>query len=80
MFNLYKLTFSLLYKLQIEANFFYYLVENFKHITMERFTIDEFRAPYLDEDACLQKLFKLRFSGLICPKCENDKSIFSGKA
>ncbi len=47
---------------------------------MERFTIDEFRAPYLDEDACLQKLFKLRFSGLICPKCENDKSIFSGKA
>ncbi len=40
---------------------------------MKRFTIDDFRERYPDEDACLDKLFQLRFKGLVCPKCENDK-------
>lgn len=40
---------------------------------IRRFTIDEFRATYPDEDACLDKIFKLRFTNLVCPKCESDK-------
>src|SRR5262245_6193508 len=40
---------------------------------MKRFTITQFRAMYPDDDACLDKLFELRFSNLICPKCESDK-------
>ncbi len=40
---------------------------------MKRFTIDEFKAAYPDNDACLDKLFQLRFANLVCPRCENDK-------
>jgi transposase len=40
---------------------------------MKRFTITEFRAMYPDNDACLDKLFKLRYTNLVCPKCDNDK-------
>jgi len=40
---------------------------------MKRYTIDEFRAEYPDNDACLHKLFELRFKGLVCPKCESVK-------
>lgn len=40
---------------------------------MKRFTITEFRERYPDNDACLDKLFQLRYRNLICPKCENDK-------
>jgi transposase len=40
---------------------------------MEKFTITEFRAAYPNDDACLDKIFKLRFTNLVCPKCENDK-------
>jgi len=40
---------------------------------MKRFTITEFRAMYPNDDACLDKIFKLRFGNLICPKCESDK-------
>src|SRR5215813_3724767 len=39
----------------------------------KRYTIDQFRKDYPDEDACLHKLFTLRFENLVCPKCENDK-------
>jgi transposase len=39
----------------------------------KRYTIDEFRKDYPDNDACLHKLFTLRFTGLICPKCDGDK-------
>lgn len=39
---------------------------------IRRFTIDEFREMYPDEDACLNKIFELRFTNLICPKCESD--------
>jgi len=40
---------------------------------MNKYTINQFRADYPNNDACLDKLFKLRFTGLACPKCENDK-------
>jgi len=40
---------------------------------MKKFTIKEFRERYPDDDACLDKIFQLRFSNLVCPKCENDK-------
>lgn len=40
---------------------------------MRKFTITQFRAAYADDDACLDKLFKVRYSNLVCPKCESDK-------
>lgn len=40
---------------------------------MNKFTINQFREMYPDNDACLDKIFQLRFTNLICPKCENDK-------
>jgi transposase-like protein len=40
---------------------------------IKRFTINEFRAAYPDNDACLDKLFQLRYRNLVCPKCESDK-------
>jgi Zn ribbon nucleic-acid-binding protein/transposase-like protein len=40
---------------------------------IKRFTIDEFRSAYPNDDACLDKLFQLRFGDLsICPKCQKD--------
>lgn len=38
-----------------------------------KYTITEFRADYPNDDACLDKIFKLRYSNLICPKCDGDK-------
>ncbi len=40
---------------------------------MKKFTITEFRAAYPDNDACLDKIFQLRYNGLVCPKCEGTK-------
>jgi len=40
---------------------------------MNKFTITQFRERYPDNDACLDRIFQLRFSKLICPKCESDK-------
>lgn len=40
---------------------------------MKKYTLKEFQANYPDDDICLEKLFQLRFTGLICPKCESDK-------
>jgi transposase len=40
---------------------------------IKRFTIKEFREAYPNDDACLDKIFQLRYSNLICPKCENDQ-------
>jgi transposase-like protein len=42
-------------------------------MAIKRFTINEFRTLYPDNDACLDKLFQLRYRNLICPKCESDK-------
>jgi transposase len=41
---------------------------------MNKFTITQFRAAYPDNDACLNKLFELRYRNLICPVCESDKA------
>jgi len=40
---------------------------------MQKYTINEFRNAYPDNDSCLDKLFKLRYSNLVCPKCDSDK-------
>ncbi len=40
---------------------------------MNKFTITQFRAAYPNEDACLDKIFQLRYNNLVCPKCESDK-------
>lgn len=45
----------------------------FASMGIKRFTIKEFREAYPNDDACLAKIFKLRFTNLVCPKCENDK-------
>ena len=39
----------------------------------KRYTIDQFRTYYPDNDACLDKLFQLMYNNLICPKCDSDK-------
>jgi predicted RNA-binding Zn-ribbon protein involved in translation (DUF1610 family) len=39
---------------------------------MKKLTHEQFRLQYPNEDACLDKIFQLRFNGLICPKCESD--------
>lgn len=45
-----------------------------------RYTITEFRNDYPDNDACLHKLFSLRYSNLICPKCDGQKEFTKVKA
>jgi transposase len=40
---------------------------------MQKFTITQFRAAYPDNDACLDRLFQLRYKNLVCPSCEGDK-------
>ena len=40
---------------------------------MKKFTITEFRETYPNEDACLDKLFNLRFKDCPCPKCNSTK-------
>ncbi len=40
---------------------------------MAKLTINEFRLMYPNEDACLDKLFELRFKNLVCPVCEGIK-------
>jgi transposase len=40
---------------------------------MNKYTITEFRADYPNDDACLDKIFKLRYNNLVCPKCDGDK-------
>src|SRR5690242_16875756 len=46
----------------------------------KRYTIDQFRKDYPDNDACLHKLFTLRFTGLVCPKCDGQKEFTRVKA
>jgi len=42
-------------------------------MAIKRFTINDFRENYPDSDACLEKLFQLRYKNLVCPKCEGVK-------
>jgi len=41
---------------------------------MNKYTITQFRKDYPDNEACLDKLFQLRYTNLICPKCDSDKA------
>ena len=41
---------------------------------MEKYTITEFRNDYPDDDTCLEKIWKLRFSNLVCPTCEKENT------
>lgn len=45
-----------------------------------RYTITQFRKDYPDNDACLHKLFTLRYKNLVCPKCDSDKEFTRVKA
>lgn len=46
-----------------------------------RYTIDQFRADYPTNDACLDKVWQLRYgSNLVCPKCENTESYYRVKS
>jgi len=40
---------------------------------MNKFTITQFRERYPNDDACLHRIFQLRFANLVCPKCEGTK-------
>lgn len=40
---------------------------------MQKYTITQFRKDYPNDDTCLDKIFQLRYSNLICPKCEGTK-------
>lgn len=40
---------------------------------MKRYTIDEFRKQYPNDDACLHKLYQLRCANLVC-RCGNDQT------
>ena len=41
---------------------------------MEKYTITQFRNDYPNDDACLDKIWQVRFSNLVCPKCEKEKT------
>lgn len=40
---------------------------------MKKYTLTDFQKQYPNDDACLDKLYHLRFDNLICPKCDNTK-------
>ncbi len=40
---------------------------------MKKYTITEFRNDYPNDDACLDKIYKLRFTGFVCPTCNSEK-------
>lgn len=46
---------------------------------MKKYTLDQFRLDYPNDDACLDKLFKLRYEGLICPTCDDEKQFVRTK-
>lgn len=43
---------------------------------MRKYTLAQFQKDFPNDDACLDKIFKLRFSNLICPTC-NDETKFT---
>lgn len=49
------------------------LKSKLKTTFMKKYTISQFRNQFATDDACLEKIFQLRYAGLVCPKCENDK-------
>ena len=41
---------------------------------MNKYTIEQFRKDYPNDDACLHKIYELRYKNLVCPKCDSDKT------
>jgi transposase len=41
---------------------------------MNKHTIEQFRKDYPNDDACLHKIYELRYNNLVCPKCDSDKA------
>src|SRR6202012_757672 len=39
-----------------------------------KYTLTQFKNDYGTENACLDKIFQLRYNNLVCPKCESDKT------
>jgi transposase-like protein len=42
-------------------------------MAINKYTLTQFKEAYPNDDACLDKIFQLRFKNLVCPRCENDK-------
>ncbi|HLK29498.1 MAG TPA: IS1595 family transposase [Puia sp.] len=42
-------------------------------MAINKYSLEQFKKDYPNDDACLEKIYQLRFKNLICPKCENDK-------
>jgi len=40
---------------------------------MNKYTITQFQNDFPNDDACLDRIYQLRYSNLVCPKCECDK-------
>lgn len=40
---------------------------------MKKYTLQQFNKEFSDDNACLDKIFKLRFDNLVCPKCDSEK-------
>jgi len=40
---------------------------------MKKYTLKEFTRDFPDDNACLHHIFKMRYTGLVCPKCDSDK-------
>lgn len=40
---------------------------------MKKYTLTQFKANYPTNEACLDRIFQLRYGNLVCPKCESDK-------
>src|ERR1700733_3329294 len=41
---------------------------------MNKYTIEQFRKDYPNDDACLHKIYELRYKNLVCPKCDSDEA------
>src|SRR5258705_1858307 len=39
---------------------------------IKKYNIEQFRKDYPDDNTCLDKLFELRYSNLVCPQCDSD--------
>lgn len=40
---------------------------------MKKYTLQQFNKEFSNDDACLDKLYKIRFTDLVCPKCNSEK-------
>lgn len=40
---------------------------------MKKYTLQQFNKEFSDDNACLDKLYKIRYADLVCPKCNSEK-------